>query len=540
MKKLWLLAILAALPLVAQDKQNSCSADEAALEQEKLWMKIAQDVIPKTVVIEFKLEHDIYAAAGSGAIVTPDGHVVTCAHVAEAIDIQKPGTPYTYSIVTMDGKRHPAKLLGKNSNNDIALMKFDGKDLPHFTMAEDSRPAKDDLVLALGFPMGNVGLGRLPEAKNTDVLVHPSLAIGQVSEGSAPFLIMSPGVKKYYPDSIESDTPVFMGNSGGPLVNKKGELVGLNAAIIPASNKTYSLSTASILKAYDTLKEGKNVAGIEPDMPDAVQKMGRTLWDALGTNFSFSEAPAARPYLREPFKKMAAGRKNGVVKLYRGEKPCGYATLLDEKGTAITSIHAIDRTSIVDKLFSEIEKRAGDNETLKELWDSAKGFLEESSEIFAELSDGSKVPVKIEKRSKEQKLALLKLQIDKKTNFIPKRLKGATGPGQWVAAIGTDEDAIGVGLLSTDAHTVRGAVRFPGSFREAWDVFTKDSKGLEGYDMTDVILHDVTLRHDQLGSPLLDSQGRVIGVNVYHVCRGVSYAVSIAAAMKALGIDPFQ
>lgn len=540
MKNMWLLSLLAVLPLVAQDRQEKFSADEKALEQEKIWMNVAREAIPRTVVIEFKLEHDIFAAAGSGAIVTPEGHVVTCAHVAEALDIQKPGTPYEYSIVTMDGKRHPAKLLGKNSNNDIALMKFEGKDLAHFKMSDASRPEKGDTVMALGFPMGNVGLGRLPEAKNTDVLVHPSLAIGQVSESSSPFLIMSPGVKKYYPDAIESDTPVFMGNSGGPLVNKKGELVGLNAAIIPASNKTYSLSTQSILQAYDSMKEGKNVAGIEPDMSEAAQKMGRTLWDALGANFSFGEAPPARPYLREPFQRMAAGRKGGVVKLYRGEKSCGYATILDERGAAITSLHAIDRTSIVDKLFLEIEKRAGDNETFKELWNSARGFLEESSEIFAELPDGTKAPVKIEKKSKEQKLALLRIETDRKLAFIPKRLKGATGPGQFVAAIGTDSDALGVGLLSTDAHTVRGAIRFPGSFREAWDVFTKDSKGLDGCDMTDVILHDIALRHDQLGSPLLDSQGRLIGINVYHVCRGVSYAVSIAAAMKALGLDPYQ
>ena len=54
MKKLWLFPLLAVLPLVAQDKQEKYCADEKALEQEKLWMKIAQDVIPKTVVIEFK------------------------------------------------------------------------------------------------------------------------------------------------------------------------------------------------------------------------------------------------------------------------------------------------------------------------------------------------------------------------------------------------------------------------------------------------------------------------------------------------------
>jgi S1-C subfamily serine protease len=464
---------------------------------------------------------------------------VTCAHVAEALDIQKPGTKYEYSIVTMDGKRHAAKLVAKNSANDIALMKFEGKDLAHFDLGEDRTPKKGDHVMALGFPMGNIGLGRLPEGKDSDVLVHPSLAIGGVVEGSVPFYIMSPGVKKYYPDAVESDTPVFMGDSGGPLVNRKGELIGLNAAIIPASNKTYSLSVASIRTAYETLKDGKDIEGSQPEAGDAIQRLGKTLWDAFGSNFSLSEAEPARPYLFDPFKKMAETRKSGVVRLFRGDKPFGYATLIDEKGNAITSLHVVDKSSYLDKIVSEIDKRAEENDTLRELWDMAKGMLEENDEIFAQLPDGRKVAVEVKKKAAAEKIALLHLSLPKdfKTSFIPKMVKGARGPGQWVVAVGSNADVLGVGLLSTDHHTVRGAMRIPGSIREAWDVFTKDSKGIEGNDLSDVILHDVPLRYSELGSPLLDSDGRLIGVNVYHVCRGVSYAVPVSAALKALGVD---
>lgn len=540
MRRLWILGILAAAPLLAQDgaKRDTVPADASALDDEKVWMQVARDASTKTVVIEFNLGSNIFAAAGSGALVSADGHVVTCAHVAEALDKQKPGVKFEYSIVTMDGKRHPARLLGKNSANDIALMKIDGKDLPHFEMPDKASPGKGDAVLALGFPMGNVGLGRLPEAKDTDVLVHPSLALGEVNEPSVPFFIMSPGVKKYYPDAIESDAPVFMGNSGGPLVNRKGELIGLNAAIIPASNKTYSLSVASIMRAYATLKEGKDIQGSEPDTNDAVTRLGKTLWDALGANFSFADPEPIRPYLSDPFKKMADARRGGVVRLFRGDKPAGYATLIDGEGNGITSLHVIDRSSYVDKLYSEIEKRLGENDALKDLWETAKSLLDDAAELFAELPDGRKVAVEVKKKAADQKLALVHINVDKnfKAKPIPKVLQGSRTPGQWVAAIGPARDVIGVGLLSTDRHSVRGALRIPGSFKEAWDVITKDSKGLDGFDLTDVILHDIPLRYDQLGTPLLDSQGRLIGINIYHVCRGVSYAISMRDALKALGL----
>ena len=143
-------------------------------------------------------------SAGSGVIIDADeGTVVTNSHVvAEADDI---------TVVLHDGKSYQAKLIGKDPEVDIAVLKIKAKDLTEIRMADSDNTQVGDFVVAIGNPFG---LGQTVTTGIVSALGRSGLGI----EG--------------YEDFIQTDASINPGNSGGALVNLKGELVGINTAII--------------------------------------------------------------------------------------------------------------------------------------------------------------------------------------------------------------------------------------------------------------------------------------------------------------------
>jgi serine protease Do len=143
---------------------------------------------------------------GSGVIVSSDGYVVTNNHVVDGA---------TELTVTMGDKRElKARVIGTDAKTDIALIKIDSKDLPHVTLGTSANIEVGDIALAMGNPFG---LGQ-------------TVTMGIISATGRGGL----GIEDYE-DFIQTDASINPGNSGGALVNTKGELIGINTAILSRS-----------------------------------------------------------------------------------------------------------------------------------------------------------------------------------------------------------------------------------------------------------------------------------------------------------------
>jgi serine protease Do len=141
---------------------------------------------------------------GSGVVITPDGYVLTNEHVVNgATDIR---------IQYGNQRALPAKVVGVDQKTDIAVLKVDGKDMPSLPLGDSSKIDVGDIVLAIGNPFG----------------VGETVTMGIVS-AVARRGVVDPD---RYEDFIQTDAAINPGNSGGALITARGELIGINAAIV--------------------------------------------------------------------------------------------------------------------------------------------------------------------------------------------------------------------------------------------------------------------------------------------------------------------
>src|SRR5436309_3863323 len=143
---------------------------------------------------------------GSGVIVGADGYIVTNNHVIDG------ATELTVSMA--DKREMKARVIGTDAKTDIALIKVDAKDLPHVVLGDSSKIEVGDIALAMGNPFG---LGQ-------------TVTMGIISATGRGGL----GIEDYE-DFIQTDASINPGNSGGALVNTRGELIGINTAILSRS-----------------------------------------------------------------------------------------------------------------------------------------------------------------------------------------------------------------------------------------------------------------------------------------------------------------
>src|ERR1700688_4416559 len=140
---------------------------------------------------------------GSGVIVSPDGYILTNNHVIDgATDVR----------VTFGDKRQlKAKIVGADPKTEIPVLKVEGTDFPAITIGDSSKVQVGDYALAIGDPFG----------------VGQTVTMGIVSAKGRGNL----GIEDYE-DFIQTDAPINPGNSGGALINDRGELIGINTAIL--------------------------------------------------------------------------------------------------------------------------------------------------------------------------------------------------------------------------------------------------------------------------------------------------------------------
>jgi len=140
---------------------------------------------------------------GSGVIVSPDGYILTNNHVIDgATDVR---------VTFADKRQLKATVIGSDPKTDIAVLKVDGSGFPAITIGDSSKVQVGDYALAIGDPFG----------------VGQTVTMGIISALNRGNL----GIEDYE-DFIQTDAPINPGNSGGALINDRGELVGINTAIL--------------------------------------------------------------------------------------------------------------------------------------------------------------------------------------------------------------------------------------------------------------------------------------------------------------------
>jgi serine protease Do len=228
---------------------------------------------------------------GSGVIVDTGGYILTNNHVVDSAD--------DIQVELNDGRTIKAKLVGTDKATDLAVLKIDASNLSALTLGDSDAVQVGDVVLAVGNPFGlgqTVTMGII-SAKGR------STAVGNGS----------------YEDFLQTDAPINHGNSGGALVNTKGELVGINAQIAPVSDVNIGIGFAipanMARSVSDQLRRDGRVhrsqlgVAIQPVTAEMAESLG--LKEAGGAIISSVEKGSAAE---------RAGLKQGdVIKSFNGQ-----------------------------------------------------------------------------------------------------------------------------------------------------------------------------------------------------------------------------
>jgi serine protease Do len=141
---------------------------------------------------------------GSGVVVTPDGYILTNNHVVAGAE--------RVTVEFVDGRQLSAKVVGTDPPSDLAVLKVAGTGFKTLPLADSSQVRVGDVVLAVGHPLG------LGQTVTMGIISAKDRSTGATRNG--------------YEDFLQTDAPINRGNSGGALVNLRGELVGINSQIM--------------------------------------------------------------------------------------------------------------------------------------------------------------------------------------------------------------------------------------------------------------------------------------------------------------------
>src|SRR4029077_7373805 len=212
------------------------------------------NIVTRTVEYDFFFNPVPVEGAGSGFLIDTDGHILTNYHVVQGAQ--------TIEVTLGDQSRFKAKVIGGDSRNDIALVKIDpkGRKLMPLQLGDSRNLLVGQRVLAIGNPFGF-------QSTLTTGIVSSLGRTVQTSEST------------FIDEAIQTDAAINRGNSGGPLLNSHGEVIGINSAIYSPSGTAAGIGFAIPIGtarrvAEDLITKGRVIRaslGIE----------GRTLWPGL-------------------------------------------------------------------------------------------------------------------------------------------------------------------------------------------------------------------------------------------------------------------
>jgi len=223
---------------------SAAARDEGLTDEEAINVRVYHQASPAVANILTKAtEYDFFMdpvpveGAGSGFVIDPRGYILTNYHVIEGAQ--------SIEVVLGDQSRYPAKALGADQRNDVALIKIEPKDkkLVALTLGDSSSLQVGQKVLAIGNPFG------FQSTLTTGVVG----ALGRTVQTSQTTFI---------DEAIQTDAAINRGNSGGPLINSHGEVIGINSAIYTPSGTTAGIGFAIPINtakaiAHDLMTDGR-------------------------------------------------------------------------------------------------------------------------------------------------------------------------------------------------------------------------------------------------------------------------------------------
>jgi serine protease Do len=287
---------------------------------------------------------------GSGVIVSPNGYILTNNHVVDGATSVK---------VTLSDKRdYNARVVGADPKVDLAILKIDATDLPAIVIGDSSKIQIGDYALAVGNPFG----------------VGKTVTMGIVSATGRSHL----GIEDYE-DFIQTDAPINPGNSGGALINDRGELIGINTAIISHGSEgnqgigfaiPVNLARTVMDEILKTGKVTRAYLGIVPqDVTPAIAK-------AFGVK-EFTGALVGDVTADSPAQK--AGLKNGDIILELNGKPVTDANELRMNISMMAPGTAVNLKVLRDGADRNLTATLGELPT--EHASAEKGSSEDNSEL---------------------------------------------------------------------------------------------------------------------------------------------------------------
>ena len=323
-----------------EPKANELVGDEV------LTVKIYGQAAPAVAnIVTRTLEYDVFMepvpveGAGSGFVIDPRGYILTNFHVVQGAQ--------AISVTLGDRTHYDAKFVGADERNDIAMVKIDPKDrkLPALTMGDSDGLLVGQRVLAIGNPFG----------------FQSTLTTGVVS---ALGRTVQTGQTTVIDGAIQTDAAINQGNSGGPLLNSHGEVIGINSAIYTPSGTTAGIgfaipiSTARLI-AQDLITEGRvhrATMGVEARVisPPIAEELRLPVQEGLLIERVSAGGPADRAGLR-------GGNRTAILGMRR--------ILLG--GDVLTSIDGRPITEQMDLNLALNRKRPGDTVKVKVLRNGA-------------------------------------------------------------------------------------------------------------------------------------------------------------------------
>jgi serine protease Do len=158
---------------------------------------------------------------GSGFLISPDGYIVTNNHLIQGLT--GTGTVDTVTVTLNDGKEYPAKIVGRDDTSDLALLKINAQNLPFVRWGDSTKARVGDWIIAIGDPYG-VG--------------------STVTAGIISALHRSISNTGAYDRYIQTDASINMGNSGGPMFDLNGNVIGINSALISPTGASVGIGLA--------------------------------------------------------------------------------------------------------------------------------------------------------------------------------------------------------------------------------------------------------------------------------------------------------
>lgn len=174
---------------------------------------------------------------GSGFFITADGYIVTNNHVIE--------NSYQITVTTDDGTEYPATLVGGDSSSDVAVLKVDGENFTPVTVGDSTKTKVGDQVVAIGTPY--------------DASLQNTVTSGYVSAVRDNYRFSDLGRVM---SVFQHDAAINSGNSGGPLCNMYGEVIGINSAKIASTsyeNISFAIQMSSVTDIIEQLKTDGSV-----------------------------------------------------------------------------------------------------------------------------------------------------------------------------------------------------------------------------------------------------------------------------------------